>query len=54
VLILGRLHAGACSVNELAMAVEIVGELLEQAISHVEHVRGGLARTTSADHLAEV
>jgi DNA-binding transcriptional ArsR family regulator len=89
VLILGRLHAGPCSVNELATAVEMepsavshqlrllrhlglvvgrrdgrrvvydlyddhVGELLEQAISHVEHVRGGLARTTSADHLAEV
>ena len=83
VLILGRLSAGACSVNELADAVgmepsavshqlrllrhlglvvgerqgrrvvydlydEHVGELLEQAISHVEHVRAGLARTVSA------
>jgi hypothetical protein len=28
-------------------------ELLEQAISHVEHVRGGLARTASAERLAE-
>ncbi len=80
VRILGRLHAGACSVNELADAVGMessavshqlrllrhlglvvgsrdgrrvvydlyddhVGELLEQAISHVEHVRAGLART---------
>jgi DNA-binding transcriptional ArsR family regulator len=78
-LILGRLHAGACSVNELAEAVGMepsavshqlrllrhlglvvgrregrrvrydlyddhVGELLEQAISHVEHLRAGLAR----------
>jgi DNA-binding transcriptional ArsR family regulator len=30
-----------------------VGELLEQAISHVEHVRAGLARTVSAPALAE-
>jgi DNA-binding transcriptional ArsR family regulator len=79
VRILGHLHAGPCSVNELADAVgmessavshqlrllrhlglvvgrrdgrrvvydlydEHVGELLEQAISHVEHVRAGLAR----------
>ena len=77
--ILGRLHAGACSVNELAAAVamessavshqlrvlrhlglvvgrrdgrrivydlhdEHVGELLEQAIGHVEHLRQGLNR----------
>jgi ArsR family transcriptional regulator, nickel/cobalt-responsive transcriptional repressor len=86
--ILGRLHAGACSVNELAEAVEMapsavshqlrllrhlglvvgrrdgrrvvydlyddhVGELLEQAISHVEHVRAGLARTAPAVELTE-
>ena len=79
VRILGRLYAGACSVNDLADAVAMepsavshqlrvlrhlglvvgrrdgrrvvydlhddhVGELLEQAISHVEHVRAGLAR----------
>jgi ArsR family transcriptional regulator, nickel/cobalt-responsive transcriptional repressor len=31
-----------------------VGELLDQAISHVEHVRGGLARTASAERVAEV
>ena len=30
-----------------------VGELLEQAISHVEHVRAGLARTVSRRELAE-
>jgi DNA-binding transcriptional ArsR family regulator len=30
-----------------------VGELLEQAISHVEHVRAGLARTGSHRALAE-
>ena len=77
--ILGRLHTGACSVNELAAAVgmessavshqlrvlrhlglvvgrrdgrrivydlhdEHVGELLEQAIGHVEHLRQGLNR----------
>ncbi|MEJ7892815.1 MAG: metalloregulator ArsR/SmtB family transcription factor [Solirubrobacteraceae bacterium] len=88
VLILGRLHAGPCSVNELADAVAMessavshqlrllrhlglvvgrrdgrrvvydlyddhVGELLEQAISHVEHVRAGLARTTPVAQLSE-
>jgi ArsR family transcriptional regulator, nickel/cobalt-responsive transcriptional repressor len=82
VRILGQLHAGPCSVNELAAAVEMepsavshqlrvlrhlglvvgrrdgrhvrydlyddhVGELLEQAISHVEHVRAGLARAAA-------
>src|SRR3954452_19002531 len=30
-----------------------VGELLEQAISHVEHVRAGLARTTPATEFTE-
>ena len=30
-----------------------VGELLEQAISHVEHLRAGLARTSSERELAE-
>jgi ArsR family transcriptional regulator, nickel/cobalt-responsive transcriptional repressor len=30
-----------------------VGELLEQAISHVEHLRAGLARTVSERELAE-
>jgi DNA-binding transcriptional ArsR family regulator len=84
VRILGRLHAGACSVNDLAEAVGMepsavshqlrllrhlglvtgrrdgrrivydlyddhVGELLEQAISHAEHVRAGLARSVSDD-----
>ena len=29
-----------------------VGELLEQAISHVEHVRAGLARTVPATEYA--
>ena len=88
VRILGRLHAGACSVNELAESVGMapsavshqlrllrhlglvvgqrdgrrivydlyddhVGELLEQAISHVEHVRAGLARRVSQRQLAE-
>jgi DNA-binding transcriptional ArsR family regulator len=88
VRILGRLHAGACSVNELAESVSMapsavshqlrllrhlglvvgqrdgrrivydlyddhVGELLEQAISHVEHVRQGLARSGSQRQLAE-
>jgi ArsR family transcriptional regulator, nickel/cobalt-responsive transcriptional repressor len=83
VRILGRLHAGPCSVNELAVAVGMepsavshqlrllrhlglvagrrdgrrvvydlyddhVGELLEQAISHVEHVRAGRARTAAS------
>jgi DNA-binding transcriptional ArsR family regulator len=87
VRILGRLHAGPCSVNELADAVGMessavshqlrllrhlglvvgrrdgrrvvydlyddhVGELLEQAISHVEHVRAGLARTANVAELA--
>jgi ArsR family transcriptional regulator, nickel/cobalt-responsive transcriptional repressor len=82
VLILGRLSAGPCAVNELADAVGMepsavshqlrilrhlglvvgdrrgrsvvydlyddhVAELLDQAISHVEHVRAGLARTVS-------
>jgi DNA-binding transcriptional ArsR family regulator len=80
-LILGRLHAGPCSVNELADAASMepsavshqlrllrhlglvvgrrqgrqviydlhddhVGELLEQAIGHVEHLRRGLGRPT--------
>jgi ArsR family transcriptional regulator len=88
VRILGRLHAGACSVNELATAVGMeasavshqlrllrhlglvvghrdgrrivydlyddhVGELLEQAISHVEHVRAGFARSASHRQLAQ-
>lgn len=87
--ILGRLHAGECSVNELAAAVgmessavshqlrvlrhlglvvgrrdgqrivydlydEHVGELLEQAIGHVEHLRHGLARGGARTALAEV
>jgi DNA-binding transcriptional ArsR family regulator len=30
-----------------------VGELLDQAISHVEHLRAGLARTVVEDELAE-
>jgi DNA-binding transcriptional ArsR family regulator len=86
--ILGRLHAGACSVNELAAAVgmessavshqlrvlrhlglvvgrrdgrrivydlhdEHVGELLEQAIGHVEHLRRGLSRATADAALQE-
>lgn len=88
VLILGRLHAGPCSVNDLADAVgmessavshqlrllrhlglvvgqrdgrrvvydlhdEHVGELLEQAISHAEHVRAGFARTVRAADAVE-
>jgi ArsR family transcriptional regulator, nickel/cobalt-responsive transcriptional repressor len=88
VRILGQLHAGACSVNELATAVGMepsavshqlrllrhlglvvghrdgrrivydlyddhVGELLEQAISHVEHFRAGLARGASHEQHAE-
>src|SRR4051795_10266056 len=88
VRILGRLHAGPSSVNDLAEAVGMessavshqlrvlrhlglvvgrrdgrrvvyalyddhVGELLEQAISHVEHVRAGLAGTAAAPELAE-
>jgi DNA-binding transcriptional ArsR family regulator len=79
VRILGQLHRGPSSVNELAEAVDMepsavsqqlrvlrhlglvvgrrdgrrvvydlyddhVGELLEEAISHVEHLRAGLAR----------
>ena len=86
--ILGRLHAGPCSVNDLADAVGMeasavshqlrllrhlglvvghrdgrrvvydlyddhVGELLDQAISHVEHLRAGLARTVAEDELAK-
>ncbi len=81
--ILGRLHGGPCSVNELAAAAGMepsavshqlrllrhlglvvghregrrvvydlyddhVGELLEQAISHVEHLRAGLGRPAAA------
>jgi len=88
VRILGRLHVGACSVNELADAVGMepsavshqlrvlrhlglvvghrdgrrivydlyddhVGELLEQAISHVEHLRAGLSRTVAPRGLTE-
>jgi DNA-binding transcriptional ArsR family regulator len=88
VRILGRLSAGACSVNELADTVGMepsavshqlrllrhlglvvgqrqgrrvvydlyddhVAELLEQAISHVEHVRAGLARTMRDGELAK-
>jgi DNA-binding transcriptional ArsR family regulator len=88
VRILGRLHAGPCSVNELAAMVGMepsavshqlrvlrhlglvvghrdgrrvvydlyddhVGELLDQAISHVEHLRAGLARTIPSRELAE-
>jgi DNA-binding transcriptional ArsR family regulator len=84
VRILGRLSAGACSVNALAEAVgmepsavshqlrllrhlglvtgrrdgrrvvydlydEHVGELLDQAISHAEHLRAGLARSVTDD-----
>ena len=84
VRILGRLSAGACSVNDLAEAVGMepsavshqlrllrhlglvtgrregrrvvydlyddhVGELLEQAISHAEHLRAGLARSVTDD-----
>jgi len=80
--ILGRLHAGPCSVNELADAAGMepsavsqqlrllrhlglvagrregrqviydlyddhVGELLEQAIGHVEHLRQGASRGTA-------
>jgi DNA-binding transcriptional ArsR family regulator len=87
VRILGRLHGGACSVNELADAVGMeasavshqlrllrhlgfvvgrregrqviydlhddhVGELLEQAISHVEHLQAGIARTVPQRDLA--
>ena len=85
--ILGRLHAGPCSVNELAEAAGMeasavshqlrllrhlglvvghrdgrrviydlhddhVGELLEQAISHVEHLRAGMSRAATHAELA--
>jgi ArsR family transcriptional regulator, nickel/cobalt-responsive transcriptional repressor len=88
VLILGRLHAGPCSVGELADAVGMeasavshqlrllrhlglvvgrrdgrrvvydlhddhVGELLEQAVGHVEHVRAGLTRSVPARQLTK-
>lgn len=87
--ILGRLHAGACAVNDLAAAVGMepsavshqlrvlrhlglvtgrrdgrrivydlyddhVGELLEQAISHVEHLRAGRSRRVATPALAEM
>jgi ArsR family transcriptional regulator, nickel/cobalt-responsive transcriptional repressor len=86
--ILGRLHAGPCSVNELADAASMepsavshqlrllrhlglvvgrregrqviydlhddhVGELLEQAIGHVEHLRQGLSRPAVQAELAQ-
>lgn len=86
--ILGRLHAGPCSVTELAAAVGMegsavshqlrvlrhlglvvghrdgrqivydlhddhVGELLEQAISHVEHLRLGRSRTAPQIELSQ-
>jgi ArsR family transcriptional regulator, nickel/cobalt-responsive transcriptional repressor len=86
--ILGRLHAGACPVNELAVAVGMepsavshqlrllrhlglvvgrrdgrhvvydlhddhVGELLEQAISHVEHLRQGRSRASLETQLQQ-
>jgi DNA-binding transcriptional ArsR family regulator len=86
--ILGRLHAGPSSVNELAEAVGMeasavshqlrllrhlglvvghrhgrqviydlhddhVGELLEQAIGHVEHLRQGISRVATHGELAE-
>jgi DNA-binding transcriptional ArsR family regulator len=86
--ILGRLHGGACSVNDLAAAVgmessavshqlrvlrylglvvgrregrrivydlydEHVGELLDQAIGHVEHLRRGLSRADERTALQE-
>ena len=86
--ILGALHAGARSVNELAGAIGMepsavshqlrvlrhlglvvgrregrrvvydlyddhVGELLEQAISHVEHRRAGLSRAVPLRELAQ-
>lgn len=88
VRILGRLHAGPSSVNELAFAVGMepsavshqlrvlrhlglvvgrrdgrsivydlyddhVGELLEQAIGHVEHLRQGRSRAVRAAALQE-
>ena len=87
-LILGRLHAGPCPVNELAAEVGMepsavshqlrvlrhlglvvgrrdgrqvvydlyddhVGELLEQAISHVEHLRLGRSRAAAGHQLQE-
>ncbi len=86
--ILGRLHAGPCSVNELADAASMepsavshqlrllrhlglvvghrqgrqviydlhddhIGELLEQAIGHVEHLRQGLSRPVTDAELAQ-
>ena len=86
VRILGRLHAGPCSVSELAVAVGMepsavshqlrllrhlglivghregrrvvydlyddhVGELLGEAIAHVEHVRAGLSRRLADQQL---
>jgi DNA-binding transcriptional ArsR family regulator len=86
--ILGRLHDGPCSVNELATAVGMeasavshqlrvlrhlglvvghrdgrqivydlyddhVGELLEQAISHVEHLRLGRSRVAAHVELTQ-
>jgi hypothetical protein len=48
VLILGRLRAAPCSVSEPAGAIGT----LEQAISHVEHVRAGLARGAARHDLA--
>jgi ArsR family transcriptional regulator, nickel/cobalt-responsive transcriptional repressor len=86
VRILGRLHAGPCSVGELAVAVGMepsavshqlrllrhlglivghregrrvvydlyddhVGELLGEAIAHVEHVRAGLSRRLADQQL---
>jgi DNA-binding transcriptional ArsR family regulator len=88
VRLLGRLHAGPCSVNELAEAVQmepsavshqlrllrhlglVVGQrdgrrvvydlhddhvavLLEQAISHVEHLHAGLTRGSGDRQLAK-
>lgn len=52
VRILGRLRAGALSVNELAEAVGMepsavhVAHLLDEAVSHVEHLQLGLAGRT--------
>jgi DNA-binding transcriptional ArsR family regulator len=86
--ILGRLSAGPCAVNDLAVAIDMepsavshqlrllrhlglvtghrqgrqviydlhdehVGELLEQAISHVEHLRLGHSRSAIRGQLAE-
>jgi DNA-binding transcriptional ArsR family regulator len=87
--ILGQLHAGASSVNDLAATVGMapsavshqlrvlrhlglvvgrrdgrqivydlyddhVGELLEQAIGHVEHLRHGRSRSAPRPELAQV